>query len=87
MKKKKLVGVFMSLMITAGLMVGCNGGTQNAGTNSSDNNGGGGDTIKIGANLELSGGAASYGQSIAEGLELAIEEINKEGINGKKLNL
>lgn len=87
MKKKKLVGVFMSLMITAGLMVGCNGGTQNAGTNSSDNNGGGGDTIKIGANLELSGGAASYGQSIAEGLELAIEEINKEGINGKKIEL
>jgi branched-chain amino acid transport system substrate-binding protein len=87
MKKKKLVGVFMSLMITAGLMVGCNGGTQNAGTNSSDNNGGGGDTIKIGANLELSGGVASYGQSIAEGLELAIEEINKEGINGKKIEL
>lgn len=85
MKKKKLVGVFMSLMITAGLMVGCNGGTQNA--DSSDNNGGGGDTIKIGANLELSGGAASYGQSIAEGLELAIEEINKEGINGKKIEL
>ncbi|MCP6390879.1 ABC transporter substrate-binding protein, partial [Klebsiella pneumoniae] len=33
------------------------------------------------------GGVASYGQSIAEGLDLALEEINKEGINGKKLEL
>jgi branched-chain amino acid transport system substrate-binding protein len=30
---------------------------------------------------------ASYGQSIQEGLKLAIEEINKEGIDGKKLEL
>jgi branched-chain amino acid transport system substrate-binding protein len=85
MKKKKLASVFLSLMITTGLMAGCNGGAQN--TSSSGNNGGGGDTIKIGANLELSGGVASYGQSIAEGLELAFEEINKEGINGKELKL
>jgi branched-chain amino acid transport system substrate-binding protein len=85
MKKKKLASVFLSLMITTGLMAGCNSGAQN--TSSSGNNGGGGDTIKIGANLELSGGVASYGQSIAEGLELAFEEINKEGINGKELKL
>jgi branched-chain amino acid transport system substrate-binding protein len=83
MKKKKLAGVFLSLMLTAGLMAGCKGGAQN--TSSSGD--GGGDTIKIGANLELSGGVASYGQSIAEGLELAFEEINKEGINGKELEL
>jgi branched-chain amino acid transport system substrate-binding protein len=85
MKKKKLSGAFLSLMLTAGLMAGCNGGAQN--TSSSGKNGGDGDTIKIGANLELSGGVASYGQSIAEGLELAFEEINKEGINGKELKL
>jgi branched-chain amino acid transport system substrate-binding protein len=85
MKQKKLAGVFLSLMITAGLMAGCKDGAQN--TSSSGSSGGGGDTIKIGANLELSGGVASYGQSIAEGLELAFEEINKEGINGKELKL
>lgn len=28
------------------------------------------DTVKIGANYELSGGAASYGQAMANGLEL-----------------
>lgn len=71
----------MSLMVAAGVMAGCN---------SSSSTGGGGkdsETIKIGANLELSGGVASYGQSIEEGLDLALEEINKEGIDGKKLEL
>ncbi|MFC0299008.1 ABC transporter substrate-binding protein [Geobacillus jurassicus] len=88
MKKKRMAGVFFSLMLTAGLMAGC-GGNQQGGSSSGGNGGGGGggDVIKIGANLELSGGVASYGQSIAEGLDLALEEINKEGINGKKLEL
>ncbi|NNU84333.1 ABC transporter substrate-binding protein [Geobacillus sp. BMUD] len=88
MKKKRVAGVFFSLMLTAGLMAGC-GGNQQGGSSSGGNGGGGGggDVIKIGANLELSGGVASYGQSIAEGLDLALEEINKEGINGKKLEL
>ncbi|OKO91371.1 Branched-chain amino acid ABC transporter, amino acid-binding protein [Geobacillus proteiniphilus] len=88
MKKKRAAGVFFSLMLTAGLLAGC-GGNQQGGSSSGGNGGGGGggDVIKIGANLELSGGVASYGQSIAEGLDLALEEINKEGINGKKLEL
>ncbi|MGD6816431.1 ABC transporter substrate-binding protein [Metabacillus sp. 84] len=77
MKKKKLTGIFLSLSLFAGILAGC--GAQTGGS--------GGDTIKIGANLELSGGVASYGQSVSEGLELAIEEINKEGIDGKKLEL
>ncbi|HLO13154.1 MAG TPA: ABC transporter substrate-binding protein [Pseudoneobacillus sp.] len=77
MKNKRWMGTFMALMLSAGVMAGC-GAEKSSG---SDN------TIKIGANLELSGGVASYGQSIAEGIDLAIEEINKEGINGKKLKL
>jgi branched-chain amino acid transport system substrate-binding protein len=84
MKKKKLAGVFLSLMLTAGLMAGCKGGAQNTGSSGD----GGGDVIKIGANLELSGGVASYGNSAADGIELAFEEINKKGgIDGKKLKL
>jgi branched-chain amino acid transport system substrate-binding protein len=40
--------------------------------------------IRIGINYELSGGSATYGQGSVEGIELAIEEINKAGgINGK----
>ena len=80
MKKRKLAGAVMSLMVAAGVMAGCN----SQGTSNTASSGG---TIKIGANLELSGGVASYGQSLAEGLELGIKEINKKGIDGKKLQL
>ncbi|MGE7759103.1 ABC transporter substrate-binding protein [Peribacillus sp. NPDC097895] len=81
MKKKKLAGAFLSLTLAAGVLAGCSG------SGSSEKSSGDGDTIKIGVNLELSGGVASYGQSIAEGLELATAEINKEGIDGKKIKL
>jgi branched-chain amino acid transport system substrate-binding protein len=84
MRKKKVAGVFMSMMLAAGVMAGC-GTASTSGT--ADNGGDKGGTIKIGANLELSGGVASYGQSAKEGIELAIQEINKKGINGKKLEL
>lgn len=83
MKKRKLAGIFLSLSLAAGVMAGCSG-SKSSGDSSSDKEGG---TIKIGANLELSGQVASYGSSIAQGLELAIEEINKEGIDGKKIEL
>ncbi|NYE06117.1 branched-chain amino acid transport system substrate-binding protein [Bacillus niacini] len=79
MRKKKLAGIFMSFMMAAGVLAGCNSSSTSGEKD--------GETIKIGANLELSGGVASYGQSIEEGLKLAIEEINKEGIDGKKLEL
>ena len=42
--------------------------------------GGKSDTIKIGSTGPLSGEASIYGQAVKKGLELAIEEINKEGI-------
>lgn len=79
MRKRKLAGIFMSLMLAAGVMAGCNTSSTGGGKD--------GDTIKIGANLELSGGVASYGQSIEEGIMLALEEINKEGIDGKKIEI
>ncbi len=44
--------------------------------------------IEIGALLPLSGNAAIYGQSMESGIELAVEEINKNrGINGKGLKI
>ncbi|MED4227956.1 ABC transporter substrate-binding protein [Neobacillus cucumis] len=79
MKKRKLTGIFMSFFVAAGVLAGCNSSASTDGEK--------GGTIKIGANLELSGGVASYGQSAKEGIELAIEEINKKGIDGKKLEL
>jgi len=42
--------------------------------------------IKIGAILPLTGDIAIYGQKMKNGIDLAVEEINKsEGIKGKKL--
>ena len=80
MRRKKLAGVFMSFMVAAGVLAGCGSASNTSGEKD-------GETIKIGANLELSGGVASYGQSIKEGIDLALEEINKEGIDGKKIEL
>jgi branched-chain amino acid transport system substrate-binding protein len=79
MRKKKVAAVFMSFMVAAGVLAGCNSSASGDAEKDS--------TIKIGANLELSGGVASYGQSIEEGLQLAIGEINKKGIDGKKIKL
>ena len=79
MKKKKLAGIILSLSLGMGVLAGCGGEESSGGEK--------GDTIKIGANLELSGGGASYGQSIIEGMDLALEEINKEGVDGKKLKI
>ena len=47
-----------------------------------------GDTIKVGANFELTGNVANYGNATIEGLQLAIDEANEAGgINGKKIVL
>ena len=79
MKRKKLVGAFLSLSLFAGVLAGCSNSTETSSNH--DNNV---EKIKVGANLELSGGTASFGQSVAEGLQLAIDEINKEGVLGGK---
>lgn len=84
MNKKKIAGMVLSLSLVAGALAGCGGSDKGS---SSDSGGKDDKVIKIGANLELSGGVASYGQSIREGVNLAFEEINKEGIDGKKLEL
>ena len=84
-KMKKFGSLFLASTLLAGVLAGCNSDDEN----SSSTDGGSsssGDVIKIGANLELSGGVASYGSSIGKGAELAIEEINAAGgINGKQI--
>ena len=47
-----------------------------------------GDTIKVGANFELTGNVANYGNATIEGLQLAIDEANEAGgVGGKKIEL
>jgi branched-chain amino acid transport system substrate-binding protein len=49
---------------------------------------GGGDTIKVGVYGDLTGQTSSFGQSTKNGIELAVEEINKAGgVNGKQIQL
>ncbi|MGG3854498.1 ABC transporter substrate-binding protein [Caldifermentibacillus hisashii] len=85
--KSSIKKILVASTLFAGVLAGCSAGQNSSGGNS----GGGdakGDTIKIGANLELSGEVASYGQSISEGMELAIEEINDSGgVDGKKIKV
>lgn len=46
------------------------------------------DEIKVGANIEMTGNQANYGNAGLEGLRLAIKEANEAGgINGKQIKL
>jgi branched-chain amino acid transport system substrate-binding protein len=75
-KMKKLASVCAATIMLAVVMTGC-GGSQQAG-----------DTIKIGANLEMTGNNATFGKSASNGTKLAIKQINDAGgILGKKLTL
>lgn len=74
-KRTKLVSALIGAAMLAVLAAGC-GGKQSS------------DVIKIGANLEMTGTNATFGQSASNGAKLAIKQINeKGGVNGKQLTL
>ncbi|MFX3673628.1 MAG: ABC transporter substrate-binding protein [Paenisporosarcina sp.] len=83
MKKRKFTQLAVVSTLLASILTGCAEGSGDSGSGSAD-----GDTIKIGANLELSGGVASFGSSILKGIDLAVEEINKAGgVDGKEIKI
>ena len=72
-KSKVILGI---AVIMLGLVSGCGSaaGTKDSGE------------IKIGGDLELSGGVATYGQSVLNSVNLAFEDQNKKGgVLGKQL--
>jgi len=74
MKKRLLL--LTAIMVVMSVLASCSQPSSNS------------NTIKIGVNYELSGGVATYGQSSVDGIELAVEQINKAGgINGKQIEL
>jgi branched-chain amino acid transport system substrate-binding protein len=76
---KKKLSIFLATLFAMGTLAGCAKGNNNAA---------GGDKIKVGLNYELSGQVATYGQGLTSGIELAIEEINKNGgVLGKQIEL
>ena len=81
----KEVTTFLLPFLAALVLVGCNKSpdvTANAtGTTI-------GDTLKIGVNLELTGSVAAYGNAEKNGINLAVEQINKAGgVDGKKIEV
>ncbi|MBZ5750059.1 MULTISPECIES: ABC transporter substrate-binding protein [Metabacillus] len=79
--KKKFAKLLLTSTLLSGILAGCAAGGNDSGSSSDD-------AIKIGANFELSGPVASYGQSNMKGVELAVEEINANGgIDGKQIEL
>ncbi|VBB06571.1 Hypothetical protein LUCI_1807 [Lucifera butyrica] len=76
MKKRKMTLLAGALALLTAVAAGCGG--NKAQTND----------IKIGANFELTGGVAQYGQSTVNGIKLAIKQANAAGgIMGKQLTL
>lgn len=87
-KMKKYSSLFMATALLTGVLAGCNTAEDTNSSSGGESNSVSGDVIKIGANLELSGGVASYGSSIGDGAKLAVEEINAAGgIDGKQIEL
>ncbi len=77
---KKKLSILLMVVMAVSLLAGCGGPAANTNTNANE--------IIIGLNYELSGGAATYGSSSVEGIELAVDQINAAGgVNGKKLKL
>ncbi|MGE7838138.1 ABC transporter substrate-binding protein [Viridibacillus arvi] len=84
-KLKRFASVFLASSLIIGALAGC-GAKDGATSGGSSSGGKDSDVIKIGMNLELSGGVASYGSGVAAGVELAIAEINEAGgIDGKQI--
>lgn len=84
--KKKFAFLFASLFLLGACSAGPSGGSSNG--SADGGNAQEGDTIKIGLNLELSGGVAGYGTQERDGVELAVKQINEEGgILGKEVEL
>lgn len=80
---KKKLSMFLAMVLVLGLFAGCS--SQQAAAPAPTANAG---TVKVGLNYELSGGVATYGQGLVAGIELAVEEINKNGgVLGKQVEL
>ena len=99
MKMKKLLSILLALCLVLGLAA-C-GSTDEGTVSDSPSDGGSvsdspsddgssssGDTLKIGLIGPMTGGLAAYGNSMREGFELTISQINEAGgILGKQVEM
>ena len=74
----KNIRILMAMIIGAAVLASAGCGGQKPAAS--------GDEIRVGGNLELTGGSSSFAQSISKGVRLAFKEINSQGgIGGKKI--
>lgn len=79
---KKKLSLALAAVLSLSMLSGCASKPASGSTEGSA-----GDTIKVGVNYELSGGVATYGQGLNDGVQLAFEEINSNGgVLGKQVN-
>ncbi|CZQ99143.1 Hypothetical protein Tpal_2331 [Trichococcus palustris] len=82
MKKKFLLGLASIFILGA-----CGNGGSNASSDTTATGAASGDTIKLGGNFELSGGASAYGTLMDQGIKLAVEQVNAAGgVAGKQVD-
>lgn len=76
-KRLRMAGMLLGITMLGSVFAGC-GGEQSAND----------DTIKVGANFEITGNVANYGTTARDGFKLAIKEANEAGgINGKQITI
>lgn len=78
---KKFVSLALVAVMAVSCLTACGGKKEEAASEGSD-------TFKIGGIGPVTGAAATYGQAVKNGAELAVKEINAAGgINGKQVEL
>lgn len=76
-KRLRMAGMLLGITMLGSVFAGC-GGEQAAND----------DTIKVGANFEITGNVANYGTTARDGFKLAIKEANEAGgVNGKQITI
>jgi branched-chain amino acid transport system substrate-binding protein len=81
---KKVFSIGLAALLSISLVAGC-GTAKSSGTNESADSSA---PIKVGANLELTGGTAMFGQAAQNAINLAFDQQNaKGGVLGRKLQL
>jgi len=75
---KKVLAILMAAMMVVTMFAGCNAAT-NVDLSGGKGNSGNNTVIKVGTSGPLTGDYAVYGVAVANGLELAFEEINALG--------
>jgi branched-chain amino acid transport system substrate-binding protein len=79
MKLTKTIAIVLSLVLCLGLFAGCSGSGSYTANNTE---------FVIGVSGPLTGGAAMYGQAVANSAQIAVDEINAAGgLNGIKFKL